>query len=147
MALCMAHDSGMEESDVSSIFILDPWVLLLFFKIWMPSLQNDLVHGWGLDFALRRCVEVGDAKSILTQLSTNIFYRNGYSAYISNWLHFCKDNLCKPSLHVYWDIHVSIIVFSLNWLLFKQPAHEKIGVVDAQWIVHQVVPSLGNQVS
>lgn len=31
----------------------------------MPSLQNDLVHGWGLDFALRRCVEVGDAKSIL----------------------------------------------------------------------------------
>ncbi|CAN1137387.1 hypothetical protein LINPERPRIM_LOCUS22835 [Linum perenne] len=46
-------------------------------------IQNDLVHGWGLDFALRRCVE---------------------------------------------------------------PAHEKIGVVDSQWIVHQGVPSLGNQV-
>jgi len=45
-------------------------------------IQNDLVHGWGLDFALRRCVE---------------------------------------------------------------PAHEKIGVVDSQWVVHQVVPSLGNQ--
>lgn len=45
-------------------------------------IQNDLVHGWGLDFALRKCVE---------------------------------------------------------------PAHEKIGVVDAQWIVHQGVPSLGNQ--
>ncbi|EOY02547.1 Uncharacterized protein TCM_016991 isoform 4 [Theobroma cacao] len=45
-------------------------------------IQNDLVHGWGLDFALRRCVE---------------------------------------------------------------PPHEKIGVVDAQWIVHQGVPSLGNQ--
>ncbi|KAJ0690631.1 hypothetical protein HanOQP8_Chr11g0420001 [Helianthus annuus] len=42
-------------------------------------IQNDLVHGWGLDFALRRCVE---------------------------------------------------------------PAHEKIGVVDSQWIVHQVIPSL-----
>ncbi|KAL6328605.1 hypothetical protein AAG906_003290 [Vitis piasezkii] len=27
----------------------------------------------------------------------------------------------------------------------KQPAHEKIGVVDSQWIVHQTVPSLGNQ--
>ncbi|KAL6652989.1 hypothetical protein ACP70R_011914 [Stipagrostis hirtigluma subsp. patula] len=27
----------------------------------------------------------------------------------------------------------------------EQPAHEKIGVVDAQWIVHQAVPSLGNQ--
>ncbi|KAL6577387.1 hypothetical protein OROMI_011663 [Orobanche minor] len=45
-------------------------------------IQNDLVHGWGLDFALRRCVD---------------------------------------------------------------PAHEKIGVVDSQWIVHQVIPSLGSQ--
>ncbi|GAA0164571.1 hypothetical protein Leryth_021643 [Lithospermum erythrorhizon] len=45
-------------------------------------IQNDLIHGWGLDFALRRCVE---------------------------------------------------------------PAHEKIGVVDSQWIVHQSFPSLGNQ--
>ncbi|KAL9270673.1 hypothetical protein AKJ16_DCAP18112 [Drosera capensis] len=45
-------------------------------------IQNDLIHGWGLDFALQRCVE---------------------------------------------------------------PAHQKIGVVDAQWIVHQTVPSLGNQ--
>uniref|UniRef100_A0A6N2KRA1 Glycosyl transferase 64 domain-containing protein n=1 Tax=Salix viminalis TaxID=40686 RepID=A0A6N2KRA1_SALVM len=47
-------------------------------------IQNDLVHGWGLDFALRRCVE---------------------------------------------------------------PAHEKIGVVDSQWIIHQVIPSLGSQIS
>nr|GEX84640.1 hypothetical protein CTI12_AA049340 [Tanacetum cinerariifolium] len=45
-------------------------------------IQNDLVHGWGLDFALRKCIE---------------------------------------------------------------PAYERIGVVDAQWIVHQGVPSLGNQ--
>ncbi|KAJ4729320.1 Lysine ketoglutarate reductase trans-splicing protein (DUF707) [Melia azedarach] len=45
-------------------------------------IQNDLVHGWGLDFALRKCVE---------------------------------------------------------------PAHEKIGVIDSQWIVHQGVPSLGKQ--
>ncbi|XP_019160916.1 PREDICTED: uncharacterized protein LOC109157468 isoform X2 [Ipomoea nil] len=43
-------------------------------------IQNDLVHGWGLDFALQRCVE--------------------------------------------------------------SPAHEKIGVVDAQPIVHQGIPSL-----
>jgi hypothetical protein len=27
-----------------------------------------------------------------------------------------------------------------------QPAYEKIGVVDAQWIRHKVVPSLGDQV-
>ncbi|CAH9132221.1 unnamed protein product [Cuscuta epithymum] len=45
-------------------------------------IQNDLVHGWGLDFALWRCVE---------------------------------------------------------------KAHEKIGVVDAQWIEHLVLPSLGSQ--
>ncbi|CAM6093248.1 unnamed protein product [Calypogeia fissa] len=45
-------------------------------------IQNDLVHGWGLDFSMRRCVE---------------------------------------------------------------PAHEKIGVVDTQWIEHQGVPSLGQQ--
>ncbi|KAF8388832.1 hypothetical protein HHK36_025512 [Tetracentron sinense] len=45
-------------------------------------IQNDLVHGWGLDLALRRCVE---------------------------------------------------------------PPHEKIGVVDAQWIEHMVLPSLGDQ--
>ncbi|MCO5595181.1 hypothetical protein L7F22_049220 [Adiantum nelumboides] len=45
-------------------------------------IQNDLVHGWGLDLALGKCV---------------------------------------------------------------QPAHEKVGVVDAQSIMHKVVPSLGNQ--
>ncbi|RAL43885.1 hypothetical protein DM860_014386 [Cuscuta australis] len=45
-------------------------------------IQNDLVHGWGLDFALWRCVK---------------------------------------------------------------RAHEKMGVVDAQWIEHLVVPSLGSQ--
>lgn len=45
-------------------------------------IQNDLVHGWGLDLAIGRCA---------------------------------------------------------------QPANEKVGVVDAQWIVHNSVPSLGNQ--
>uniref|UniRef100_A0A6N2L1X5 Glycosyl transferase 64 domain-containing protein n=1 Tax=Salix viminalis TaxID=40686 RepID=A0A6N2L1X5_SALVM len=28
-----------------------------------------------------------------------------------------------------------------------EPAHEKIGVVDSQWIIHQVIPSLGSQIS
>ncbi|KAJ8475636.1 hypothetical protein OPV22_019363 [Ensete ventricosum] len=27
-----------------------------------------------------------------------------------------------------------------------KPAHEKIGVVDAQWIVNRVIPSIGDQV-
>ncbi|KAJ6841507.1 uncharacterized protein M6B38_266130 [Iris pallida] len=61
---------------MATVFSRDAWRC-----VWY-MIQNDLVHGWGLDFALRKCVE---------------------------------------------------------------PAHEKIGVVDSQWIVHQVVPSLGNQ--
>ncbi|XP_022991016.1 uncharacterized protein LOC111487733 isoform X1 [Cucurbita maxima] len=62
---------------MATVFSRDAWRC-----VW-HLIQNDLVHGWGLDFALRRCVE--------------------------------------------------------------QPAHEKIGVVDSQWIVHQSIPSLGNQ--
>ncbi|KAE9454140.1 hypothetical protein C3L33_13958, partial [Rhododendron williamsianum] len=61
---------------MAPVFSRDAWRC-----VW-HLIQNDLVHGWGLDFALQKCVE---------------------------------------------------------------PAHEKIGVVDAQWIVHQTVPSLGNQ--
>ncbi|XP_051149368.1 uncharacterized protein LOC127264061 [Andrographis paniculata] len=61
---------------MAPVFSRDAWRCVWYL------IQNDLVHGWGLDFALQKCVE---------------------------------------------------------------PAHEKIGVVDAQWIVHQTVPSLGNQ--
>ncbi|XP_051118361.1 uncharacterized protein LOC127242572 isoform X2 [Andrographis paniculata] len=61
---------------MAPVFSRDAWRC-----VW-HLIQNDLVHGWGLDFALRKCVE---------------------------------------------------------------PAHQKIGVVDSQWIVHQTVPSLGNQ--
>ena len=32
-------------------------------------------------------------------------------------------------------------------MLLWQSPHNKIGVVDAQWIIHQGIPSLGNQVS
>ncbi|PKI77123.1 hypothetical protein CRG98_002626 [Punica granatum] len=62
---------------MAPVFSRDAWRC-----IW-HMIQNDLVHGWGIDFALRKCVE---------------------------------------------------------------PAHEKIGVVDAQWVVHQSLPSLGSQV-
>ncbi|XP_038972344.1 uncharacterized protein LOC103720060 [Phoenix dactylifera] len=61
---------------MATVFSRDAWRC-----VW-HMIQNDLIHGWGLDFALRKCVE---------------------------------------------------------------PAHEKIGVVDAQWIAHEVIPSLGNQ--
>ncbi|AEE28958.1 hypothetical protein AtNW77_Chr1g0014211 [Arabidopsis thaliana] len=61
---------------MAPVFSRDAWRC-----VW-HMIQNDLVHGWGLDFALRKCVE---------------------------------------------------------------PAHEKIGVVDSQWIIHQSLPSLGSQ--
>ncbi|KAK9126036.1 hypothetical protein Scep_014882 [Stephania cephalantha] len=61
---------------MAPVFSREAWIC-----VW-HMIQNDLVHGWGLDFALRRCVE---------------------------------------------------------------PAHEKIGVVDSQWIIHQKIPSLGEQ--
>ncbi|XP_071726457.1 uncharacterized protein [Rutidosis leptorrhynchoides] len=61
---------------MAPVFSRDAWRC-----VWY-MIQNDLVHGWGLDFALRRCVE---------------------------------------------------------------PAHEKIGVVDSQWVVHQHIPTLGGQ--
>lgn len=53
----MAYDSGIEgvlmlfNFNIAFLGIL----ILLFF---LGNLQNDLVHGWGLDFALRKCVEV-----------------------------------------------------------------------------------------
>ncbi|KAL0795548.1 hypothetical protein Bca101_066925 [Brassica carinata] len=62
---------------MAPVFSRDAWRC-----VW-HMIQNDLVHGWGLDFALRRCVE--------------------------------------------------------------EPAYEKIGIVDTQWIVHQLIPSLGSQ--
>ncbi|VVB04129.1 unnamed protein product [Arabis nemorensis] len=61
---------------MAPVFSRDSWRC-----VW-HMIQNDLVHGWGLDFALRKCVE---------------------------------------------------------------PAHEKIGVVDSQWIIHQSIPSLTGQ--
>ncbi|KAG5385383.1 hypothetical protein IGI04_036853, partial [Brassica rapa subsp. trilocularis] len=62
---------------MAPVFSRDAWRC-----VW-HMIQNDLVHGWGLDFALRRCV--------------------------------------------------------------AEPAYEKIGIVDTQWIVHQFIPSLGSQ--
>ncbi|KAF3337452.1 hypothetical protein FCM35_KLT18039 [Carex littledalei] len=61
---------------MAPVFSKDAWRC-----VW-HMIQNDLIHGWGLDFTLRKCVE---------------------------------------------------------------PAHEKIGVVDAQWVFHHAVPTLINQ--
>ncbi|XP_031123626.1 uncharacterized protein LOC116026284 [Ipomoea triloba] len=61
---------------MAPVFSRDSWRC-----VW-HMIQNDLVHGWGLDLALQRCVV---------------------------------------------------------------PAHEKIGVVDAQPVVHKRIPSLGNE--
>ncbi|KAL8137898.1 hypothetical protein V2J09_003899 [Rumex salicifolius] len=61
---------------MAPVFSRDAW------RCAWHMIQNDLVHGWGLDFAFGKCA---------------------------------------------------------------QPAYMKIGVVDAQWILHQRIPSLGDQ--
>ncbi|KAJ0763325.1 hypothetical protein HanPI659440_Chr08g0279411 [Helianthus annuus] len=82
-------------------------------------IQNDLVHGWGLDFALQKCVQpayerigVVDAQWIVHQGVPSLGNQGNEDDGETRW---------------------------------KGPAYERIGVVDAQWIVHQGVPSLGNQ--
>ena len=116
MAMRMAYDSGMSVSLVSSFVSgLSPS-----FIHWCSSwMQNDLVHGWGLDFALRKCVEV------FIYLSSNSLVKSNQLSYLAT---------------------LSFWTSLLSCCAQSQPAHEKIGVVDSQWIAHQVVPSLGNQV-
>ncbi|CAN6572316.1 unnamed protein product [Malus baccata var. baccata] len=96
---------------MAPVFSHDAWRC-----VW-HMIQNDLVHGWGLDFALRHCVAVRNNFSLSTLIILLPPVRD------------CNYN------------------FNLFIFARKQPAHKKIGVVDAQWIVHQGVPSLGNQVN
>eukprot|EP00261_Vitis_vinifera_P029180 XP_010663659.1 PREDICTED: uncharacterized protein LOC100250849 [Vitis vinifera] len=63
-----------------------------------------------------------------------------------------KPGLLRSWLLYFLEMHGGVcgICFSMHDHIgtsssLKQPAHEKIGVVDSQWIVHQTVPSLGNQ--
>ncbi|CAN1182198.1 hypothetical protein LINPERPRIM_LOCUS40718 [Linum perenne] len=61
---------------------------------------------------------------------------------------WCSDPHLPPCAAF---VEIMAPVFSRNawrcvWHMI-QPAHEKIGVVDSQWIIHQVIPSLGSQVS
>ncbi|RID53516.1 hypothetical protein BRARA_G00902 [Brassica rapa] len=86
---------------MAPVFSRDAWRC-----VW-HMIQNDLVHGWGLDFALRRCVE---------KIKINLLVFNR----LTNRL-------------------------SYLYLKMKEPAYEKIGIVDSQWIVHQFIPSLGSQ--
>ncbi|KAK2983319.1 hypothetical protein RJ640_016057 [Escallonia rubra] len=95
----MADDKEKRFVEIMApVFSRDAWRC-----VW-HMIQNDLVHGWGLDFALQKCVEL-------------------------------VYNLTMPLPLMHLDVCFST----------KQPAHEKIGVVDAQWILHQGVPSLGKQ--
>ncbi|AQK61882.1 Protein VAC14-like protein [Zea mays] len=60
-----------------------------------------------------------------------------------HWFFTLLDRYCAEFLAYLNDIFDPL----LNALSDPSdaPAHEKIGVVDSQWIVHQVIPSLGNQ--
>ena len=129
MALCVAYDSGVALclNFLTNLTSCSYYVWLNHagaLSLFQFLLQNDLVHGWGLDFALRRCVEV--------RLCS-------YLNYLIKYIVQCNQTL--KSFMIYY--------VGLDWFvhLLVQPAHEKIGVVDSEWIVHQVIPSLGNQVS
>jgi len=69
MALCMAYDSGEVTLHAKSLVCLK-WSMLTHCFV-----QNDLVHGWGLDFALRKCVEVFHA-IIMHNTSPPHFFAN-----------------------------------------------------------------------
>ena len=74
MALCMAYASGIYVLKIGA-----PVDLFIFFFLTLQvpfcwDLQNDLVHGWGLDFALRRCVEVLTISAYLSFFS--LYYLN-----------------------------------------------------------------------
>lgn len=115
VAMCLAYDSGTYESDGEwySFFQCKACV-----RHWTDSstgtLQNDLVHGWGLDFALHKCLEVWKSSNQLLQC-------------------------------VFAPVRNTRILKKFSSLILQVP-HERIGVVDAQWIIHKGVPSLGNQV-
>lgn len=66
MELCLAHDSGTNYNQLQlNSRKLDlhnfPKKFTIFYFIF-SIFQNDLVHGWGLDFAFWRCVEVNKKK-------------------------------------------------------------------------------------
>lgn len=133
LEMCLAYDSGnliCLHTNCSPCsfplglnFISPAFYPVGCFYCWSVStnqfacLQNDLVHGWGLDFALRRCVDVSDSTAL---------------PHPRQRVKTCGNTLCCN--------------FVITSLAILQPAHEKIGVVDSQWIVHQVIPSLGSQV-
>jgi len=122
LALCVAYDTGIQCSSGAFVLIIFSVTTCFTDLHTLGSvLQNDLVHGWGLDFALRRCVEVINYDSFLDK----------------GW--FCLYGM-GDFLSIFWPREL------LLYLSYMQPAHEKIGIIDSQWIVHQAVPSLGNQV-
>lgn len=56
--------------------------------------------------------------------------------------------VCHAKDRVAWFDYIVCYLTKLNIFYTEmQPAHEKIGVVDSQWVVHQSFPSLGNQVN
>ncbi|KAK9061551.1 hypothetical protein SSX86_018733 [Deinandra increscens subsp. villosa] len=65
----------------------------------------------------------------------------------------CVWHMIQPSAkHSALQMLPSTVMLIFSFFVFYRmiwcmdgPAHEKIGVVDSQWIIHQVVPSLGSQ--
>ncbi|PRQ49948.1 hypothetical protein RchiOBHm_Chr2g0127631 [Rosa chinensis] len=84
--------------------------------------QTEEKPGWCNDLHLPPC-------AAFVEIMAPVFSRD---AWCCVW-HMIQNDL----------VHVRGLDFALRRCV--EPAHEKIGVVDAQWIVHQGVPSLLNQ--
>lgn len=129
MALCVAYDSGIALSEFSN----KPSVLQLLYMAelcWcILSFPISVAEWFGTWMGTGFCIEkmCGGQTMFLSYLNCLIKY-------------IAQHNQTLKSFMIYY--------IGLDWFvyLFMQPAHEKIGVVDSEWIVHQVIPSIGNQV-
>uniref|UniRef100_M4D7P1 Uncharacterized protein n=1 Tax=Brassica campestris TaxID=3711 RepID=M4D7P1_BRACM len=72
--------------------------------------------------------------------------------YAKRFLH--PDIVARYDYIFIWDEDLGVDHFNAEeltnrlsylYLKMKEPAYEKIGIVDSQWIVHQFIPSLGSQ--
>jgi len=69
-------------------------------------MQNDLVHGWGLDFSLQRCVQVRNHPYTCVLLFVEETF----------WLNTCKNG---------WQVHCPLMIMSVSWEAVAFPGLKK----------------------
>ncbi len=69
-------------------------------------MQNDLVHGWGLDFSLQRCVHVRNHSYTCVLLFVEETF----------WLNTCENG---------WQVHCPLMIMSVSWEAAAFPGLKK----------------------